>query len=941
MALSYKNDEDQDARLNPAAGLSALENQTLKDIDDNYDSSTADPSQEDANIRRMEAEGGWVNNTGKIKSDYGGNKTEPGRKLTFANVRAIAKKRGSIAAIVTTLGIMGIGGISLLSPSLLLMNILSGFTNNFNDAHVTISTKTTNAFARKIANKVRPSATGECDVACRSNTFSEDSARNLEKNGFEVKGETVGDRRVVTEIKFPDNGPSVKSGDAFKETLKNPSFAAKFTRAANTSVKSFITKPFRSMLAAHGLSKYFGLDGSSDEKFKESFRESIGLPESTSGAKEAPRISELRTKLGTVSGRVSKITGAVGAACLAKDTSTGITAGLKYAQYATYAAFAMPFFVAASKTQADGIDPGVMSHLGDMLTATDNRKTLPDGSANEMYGLSATDSYGYKAAMYGDNGQLPAYAKAHVTGPPDFLGAIVNPIAMFTPTPLARNSMSAACKGASSGADLALECIASAGVGCAIQIGAAVVTSVTLSAVIPKVIEAVIDANLAKVDENTVGAAAGDLLYPGAAVIFGGQAANYGLRAGTPSQIKDYTKLAIDVRQQDDNIARVDARNTPLDVYNKYSFLGSMASSLNIASMAGKPLISSMGSIVASMPHAFASLIPGAQAATYEPLPENKANLYTNNSNCAALTAIGVGADNYCMPSYITSPDELNDNTDAVISYMTNGNYIDPNTGAARTDTPGGKDFQKYLDNCVYRTEPLGETSHAIEDGDVGDYEWYIGARCQSDDTDVKNFRMYTMDDSVNALVDNTDRSTHASADTAAGNADANASGTTANSGNVNPNGWTFPTTAGAPLVSPFGPRGSGFHTGVDLGVPSGSPFYASRDGVVQTRTYNVYTINNDGGAWCPVLGQISDPIQKDIWITSNVDGQTYTTVYAHLSQFLKKSGDTVKAGDLIGYTGGSGCSSGPHVHFEIWKGAATPSVPGPGMLDPWPLISK
>jgi murein DD-endopeptidase MepM/ murein hydrolase activator NlpD len=81
--------------------------------------------------------------------------------------------------------------------------------------------------------------------------------------------------------------------------------------------------------------------------------------------------------------------------------------------------------------------------------------------------------------------------------------------------------------------------------------------------------------------------------------------------------------------------------------------------------------------------------------------------------------------------------------------------------------------------------------------------------------------------------------------------------------------------------------------------------------------------------------------MQKDIWITHDVDGVKYTSVYAHMSSYAKKTGDVVKAGELIGYTGGSGCSTGPHVHFEIWQGNANPSVPGPGMQDPWPLINK
>lgn len=164
------------------------------------------------------------------------------------------------------------------------------------------------------------------------------------------------------------------------------------------------------------------------------------------------------------------------------------------------------------------------------------------------------------------------------------------------------------------------------------------------------------------------------------------------------------------------------------------------------------------------------------------------------------------------------------------------------------------------------------------------------------------------------------------------------AGGSGENSGNVNQNGWTFPTTAGAGISSPFGPRGGVYHTGVDLAVPAGSPFYATRDGIVRTREIDIFTFN--GGNWCPVTPSESR-IQKDIFMTHNVDGVEYTSVYAHLSRFAKQTGDVVKAGDLIGYTGGSGCSTGPHVHFEIWKGQAIPGVPGPGMLDPWPLINK
>ena len=48
--------------------------------------------------------------------------------------------------------------------------------------------------------------------------------------------------------------------------------------------------------------------------------------------------------------------------------------------------------------------------------------------------------------------------------------------------------------------------------------------------------------------------------------------------------------------------------------------------------------------------------------------------------------------------------------------------------------------------------------------------------------------------------------------------------------------------------------------------------------------------------------------------------GSEYVTVYAHLSKFAKglKSGERVKKGELIGYVGTTGMSTGPHLHYEI-----------------------
>ena len=108
----------------------------------------------------------------------------------------------------------------------------------------------------------------------------------------------------------------------------------------------------------------------------------------------------------------------------------------------------------------------------------------------------------------------------------------------------------------------------------------------------------------------------------------------------------------------------------------------------------------------------------------------------------------------------------------------------------------------------------------------------------------------------------------------------------------------------GARLSSSFGMRKHpilGFnkmHRGTDFAAPMGTPIMASGDGkVIRSR-------------WCGGGGNC-------IKIKHN---STYTTVYAHLSKFARgiKEGVKVRQGQIIGYVGSTGLSTGPHLHYEV-----------------------
>lgn len=106
------------------------------------------------------------------------------------------------------------------------------------------------------------------------------------------------------------------------------------------------------------------------------------------------------------------------------------------------------------------------------------------------------------------------------------------------------------------------------------------------------------------------------------------------------------------------------------------------------------------------------------------------------------------------------------------------------------------------------------------------------------------------------------------------------------------PHGWPL----FGKITSRFGPRGGGFHTGIDIAAVYGTPVFATGDGVVIFKGY---------------VGGYGNVVEID-------HGNGFSTVYAHLSKFAVELGDRVEKGDIIGYVGTSGRTTGPHLHYEV-----------------------
>jgi murein DD-endopeptidase MepM/ murein hydrolase activator NlpD len=95
--------------------------------------------------------------------------------------------------------------------------------------------------------------------------------------------------------------------------------------------------------------------------------------------------------------------------------------------------------------------------------------------------------------------------------------------------------------------------------------------------------------------------------------------------------------------------------------------------------------------------------------------------------------------------------------------------------------------------------------------------------------------------------------------------------------------------------IDPFD-RVNRFHYGQDITVNTGTPIYAPADGVIKSARY---------------MGGFGKSLKID-------HGFGYTTFYAHLSKFNTKRGNKIKRGDIVGYVGNTGRSTGPHLHYEV-----------------------
>jgi murein DD-endopeptidase MepM/ murein hydrolase activator NlpD len=150
------------------------------------------------------------------------------------------------------------------------------------------------------------------------------------------------------------------------------------------------------------------------------------------------------------------------------------------------------------------------------------------------------------------------------------------------------------------------------------------------------------------------------------------------------------------------------------------------------------------------------------------------------------------------------------------------------------------------------------------------------------------------------------------------------------------PGRWVNPLPPGSyTLTSPFGPRWDGFHYGQDFAAPTGTEIRAAATGTVIS-----------AGCTSPFCDRPGEVDADDRPVTPGcglrvivAHEQGIATTYCHASALTVHAGQSVAAGQVIGYVGSTGNSTGAHLHFEVHLN--TPPVDATTATDPVAFLAS
>ncbi len=695
------------------------------------------------------------------------------------NLRARLNKYGPTGGIIGGLLAIIFGAGVFIAPSLAMIHLKQVLTEDLNDQLAAMDIRSVHVLKAKVADL------GKRGVVCKAfscglrgmtdkqiQSFEKVAGFDLEKGPKNSFGKTP--IYAITATKSDGTKVKVTSVSEFNKLLGDKGVRNQLRRAYNPRFYSTWDKTLGKALARFKTSKADKLKGSSDEERSKSLKAATSGDNATLDGEpvgkecgddkacqdnedkrrekeksESAKLTEGGGRAGSVFSGAVKGLGILGAAdstCTVYNTSRAVEAGAKFIRSEQVAQYAMVFNTLADMELAGDASHEQATYGGNITTAVDRRekvvneysKNQSDKVENPYFGKNAFDSEGAKAAFYNDAANLTAQAQQFTVG-----GGLVGTLASVNSKiqSVVGDNPEATCGKIQNpwvrGGSFVVGLLLGVGSG-GTTIAAGVALSGAAAAALP-VLEAYLKDMLAgeTVGPDTKGVDSGNAIFSGTGVILGAAAQARGMKPASKSDLKSYLATSNEIKQEYVAMGVEDAKSTPFDIKNEYSFTGMLARKILPSYMASSSFASTLTS---GFPKLFASATSSALP-NVEAVGEFNPERFSK-CNDSGYKKLRIDADIFCNVRYTMSPQELNMPTEDVYEWMYANKQINEDFSAKE-----GSKYEEFVKNCVDRTTGWGTPLEGEENSSIGE-------DCMKNDTEHHYFRAYTMDRSIEEGMD-------------------------------------------------------------------------------------------------------------------------------------------------------------------------------------------
>lgn len=689
--------------------------------DDGLDKARSLARSEERSAKENEAAQDEIQKVRHTLKIQGKSKGVPGKQEQAAR-HHLRKRRGVMAA----LGLGGIGvvlGITLLSPSLLLVNMKEQLVNDLNDSTLAYYT-----YARKVlAQQVGGGSCAEKTIRCKFNTMSDMLKKRFEERGFGVQAtrNTSNDRHSVSLIKTPDGRTALDSTGLMQLMREDTASADQIYNVTDPKNALFHDRKFvyRLYKKFHILHKQI-LGGRTMDEVKESFDQNLWSDDDfldnygrgVFGIDYLQQTGDVwREKI--YPEIVSKAKTHLAITCGMHTYASLLEGSVQQAKATTLARFAMQYLTTADiiKAGQKATDQEV-EFLSDRLSiAGVGDKTAMDGSSFRvpaMYEVPKSAGQPFNRTYMNDNKVALTIFSAlgGIFGAPGTT-YLKNSSMSIDSTPSGREACIRGVSSAQETSERSGQClrpgiqslaqyigpisfaavqvpqvVQAIRVACAVSVQAVVemakaLTAPEASLTTSMLLEPVLRQEYRRFGSQTYGIAAQDAVFAGTGILLGDVAQSIGMRPASRASLQNYLAATADTYRDLVRSERLLARNTPWDIMNKYSFAGTVLQ--NIGGMSLLRQTTSLGAGVTFM----STLLPRAAAGFASPIASafysQPANQHWERlisaADCQIPGGLDINPDFGCNIRYSMSKNDLNKDINAVVAYMT----------ASRSDSAG------------------------------------------------------------------------------------------------------------------------------------------------------------------------------------------------------------------------------------------------------------